>query len=382
MERGWGRTASGRMMRFILLGAALALGTPVAARAADDPVLAEAADLTGFVMFHDSGAPGMVLVIMRGDATLMRFYGETEKGNHRSPDGTSLLRLNSVTKVFTTEVVAALAAEGRLSLTDPLQRFAGNVKVPRFNQRPITLLDLATHSAALPREMGDPPQGMNPRAWPTFKDRWDWLPGYTLPWAPGTVAAYSNVGFDLLADAAAKAGGQSYADLLRAKVTGPLGMVDTGFTPTAEQCARLMIGSGLGGPASCVDTQATGGSGGLYSTANDMARWLRHNLDDGDVVLSVSHAVYRPRQSMPAAIGFDEAGSMAGLALGWVAVSADGVQPMLLVKSGGGAGFMSYVAFAPGRGAGVFLAVTRVDFPMFLTLTGAVNKLIASLVTR
>jgi D-alanyl-D-alanine-carboxypeptidase/D-alanyl-D-alanine-endopeptidase len=377
-----GRTSSRRTIRFILLAAALALGMPGAAGAADDPVLAEAADLSGFVMFHDSGAPGMVLVVVRGDATLMRFYGETEKGNHRLPDGTSLLRLNSVTKVFTTELVASLAAEGRLSLTDPLQRFAGDVKVPQFNQRPITLLDLATHSAALPREMGDPPEGTNPRAWPTFKDRWDWLPGYALPWAPGTVAAYSNVGFDLLADAAAKAGGQSYADLLHAHVTGPLGMVDTGFTPTAEQCARLMTGSGLGGPASCIDTQATDGSGGLYSTANDMARWLRHNLDDANGALSLSHAVYRPRQSMPAAIGFDEAGSMAGLALGWVAVSADGVQPMLLVKSGGGAGFMSYVAFAPGRGAGVFLVVSRVDFPMFVELTGTVNKLIAGLVTR
>ena len=41
---------------------------------------------------------------------------------------------------------------------------------------------------------------------------------------------------------------------------------------------------------------------------------------------------------------------MAGLALGWVAVAPDSIQPMLLVKSGGGAGFMSYVAFAPGRG--------------------------------
>jgi D-alanyl-D-alanine-carboxypeptidase/D-alanyl-D-alanine-endopeptidase len=135
------------MMRFILLAAAFALGMPGAAGAADDPVLAEAADLSGFVMFLDSGAPGMVFVVVRGDATLMRFYGETEKGNHRLPGGTSVLRLNSVTKVFTTEVVAALAAEGKLSLTDPLQRFAGDVKVPQFNQRPITLLDLATHSA-------------------------------------------------------------------------------------------------------------------------------------------------------------------------------------------------------------------------------------------
>jgi D-alanyl-D-alanine-carboxypeptidase/D-alanyl-D-alanine-endopeptidase len=369
-------------MRFILLAAALALGTLAAARAADDPVLAAAGDLPGFVMFHDSGAPGMVLVIERGDATLMRFYGETEKGNHRSPDGTSLLRLNSITKVFTTEMVASLAAEGKLSLTDSLQRFAGDVTVPQFAERPITLLDLATHSAALPREMGDPPEGANPRAWPTLKDRWTWLPNYALPWAPGTIAAYSNVGFDLLADAAARAGGQNYAELLRAHVTGPLGMVDTGFTPTAEQCARLMTGSGLGGPATCVDTQATGGSGGLYSTANDMARWLRHNLDDGNVVLALSHAVYRPRQSMSAAIGFDEAAPMAGLALGWVAVAPDGIQPMLLAKSGGGAGFMSYVAFAPGRQVGVFLAVSRVDFPMFFALTAAVNHLIPSLVTR
>jgi serine-type D-Ala-D-Ala carboxypeptidase/endopeptidase len=196
-------------MRLILFAVALALGTFSAARAADDPVLTEAADLPGFFMFHDSGAPGMVLVVERGGATLMRFYGETEKGNHRSPDGTSLLRLNSITKVFTTEMVAWLAAEGKLALTDPLRRFAGDVRVPRYGERPITLLDLATHSAVLPRELGDLPEGANPRAWPTIQDRWKWLAGYMLPWAPGTIAAYSNVGFDLLADAAAQAGGQS-----------------------------------------------------------------------------------------------------------------------------------------------------------------------------
>ncbi len=73
---------------------------------------------------------------------------------------------------------------------------------------------------------------------------------------------------------------------------------------------------------------------------------------------------------------------MAGLGLGWVSVAAQGIEPMLLVKSGGGAGFMSYIAFAPGRDVGVFLAVNRVDFPMFFGLTDTANKLIASLVTR
>ena len=366
----------------MLLALALSLATATISRAADDPILANATDLAGAVMFLDFGAPGMVLVVVRGDRTLIRGYGETEKGNKHTPDGTSLLRLNSITKVFTGEVLASLATEGKLALTDPLQRYAAGTKVPSFGTRPITLLDLATHSAALPREMGDAPEGTNPRAWPTHEDRWKWLPGYQLPWAPGTVAAYSNVGFDLLADAIAVAGSQSYPDLLRSRVTAPLGMTDTGFAPTPEQCARLMIGTGLGGAASCVDTRATDGSGGLYSTGDDMGRWLLHNLADTNGVLALSHAVYRQRQAMPAAIGFDEASPMAGLGLGWVLVAARGVEPMLLEKSGGGAGFMSYIAFAPGRNAGLFVAVNRVDFPMFFALTDAANKLIANLVTR
>jgi len=373
-------------MRSAVVALALIIAMMGRASAADapavDPVLTEVTDLGGAVMFIDSGAPGMVLVVVRGDHSVVLGYGETEKGNHHQPDGKSLLRLNSITKVFTTEVLVSLAADGRLRLSDPLQRYAGDMQVPTFSGHPITLLDLATHSAGLPREMGSAPPDANPRAWPTREDRWRWLPGYKLLWAPGTVAAYSNIGFDLLADAMETAGGQSYPDLLRARVTAPLGMVDTGFAPTAEQCARLMIGTGLGGAATCVDTHATDGSGGLYSTGDDMARWLHHNIDDPDGILLLSHAVYRPRQSLPAAIGFDEAGPMAGLGLGWVTMAAEGIRPMLVVKSGGGAGFMSYVAFAPGRGVGLFVAVNRVDFQMFFGMTNAANALIENLVTR
>jgi D-alanyl-D-alanine-carboxypeptidase/D-alanyl-D-alanine-endopeptidase len=81
-------------------------------------------------------------------------------------------------------VLVSLAADGKLHLTDPLQRYAGEAKVPAFGTRQITLLDLATHTAALPREMGEAPRGAFARAWPTREDRWKWLPGYQLPWAP------------------------------------------------------------------------------------------------------------------------------------------------------------------------------------------------------
>src|SRR5262249_51211657 len=145
-------------------------------------------------------------------------------------------------------------------------------------------------------------------------------------------------------------------------------------------------GSGLGGAVSCVDTEANAGSGGLYSTGEDMGKWLRHNLATSDPatwpVLTIAHAVYRHRQAMTAAIGFDEAGPMAGIGLGWITTAPEGRWPMIVQKSGGGGGFMTYIAFAPGKDVGVFVAVNRLDFAMFHALTASANNLISNLVTR
>jgi D-alanyl-D-alanine-carboxypeptidase/D-alanyl-D-alanine-endopeptidase len=359
---------------------------PFAARA-DSALLSEATGLGGTVMWLNTGAPGMVLVVVRGGDALIEGYGETTKGNGRVPDPHSLFRIGSITKVFATEVLAGLAVEGKLKLTDPLSRFAPKgAQVPAFGGRAITLLDLATQSAGLPREIGEVPQDAAPLTWPTREQRWAWLADFHLPWPPGTTAAYSNVGFALLADALGTAAGEDYPALLRDLLTRPLGMIDTGFTPTKEQCDRLMTGTGLGGAGPCVDTTATAGSGGLYSTGSDMARWLRHNLADNDPTswsaLALAHAVYRQRQAMAAAIGFDEAGPMDGLALGWVVMAAHDHTPLIVQKAGGGAGFMSYVAFAPGRDVGIFVVVNRADFGMFHGLTAAANGMLANLVTR
>jgi serine-type D-Ala-D-Ala carboxypeptidase/endopeptidase len=71
-------------MRSLFLSLMLAIAASAATRAAEqptaDPVLAEASDLARTVMFVNSGAPGMVLVIVRGDRSLVLGYGETEEG--------------------------------------------------------------------------------------------------------------------------------------------------------------------------------------------------------------------------------------------------------------------------------------------------------------
>jgi D-alanyl-D-alanine-carboxypeptidase/D-alanyl-D-alanine-endopeptidase len=127
-------------------------------------------------------------------------------------------------------------------------------------------------------------------------------------------------------------------------------------------------------------THATDGSGGLYSTGNDMAVWRCHNLMQYDT-LAMSHAVYLQRQSLSAATGFDEGAPMSGLALAWVHLAGNGAQPALLRKSGEGVGFMSYMAFAPGRNAGVLVILNRTDFGIFAPLVGAANSRIGTLAT-
>ncbi len=365
-----------RQLSWLFTAAALIATVP--ARAAD-LLLAESIGLAGPAMFLSSGAPGMVLVVVRGDASLVQGYGETAKGNGREPDAKSLFRLGSITKVFTTEVLGSLVADGTMRLTDTLEHDSGGLPVPSREGRAITLLDLATHTAGLPREMDFAPDTSTE---PTRADRWAWLGKHTLGWTPGTVAAYSNIGFDLLSDAIETATGKPYAALLQDRVTKPLGMVDTGFSPSAAACARLMLGSGIGGPAPCRDMQAVQGGGGLYGTGADMALWMRHVLAGTDPALVLSQAVYWQRQTLAAAIGFDEAGPMAGLCLGWVIEQSHGPLPLIVQKTGGLSGFMSYVAFAPGRGAAVFFVVNRTDFGMFHGLTAAANGLLGNLVTR
>jgi serine-type D-Ala-D-Ala carboxypeptidase/endopeptidase len=371
------------------LAVAALLAAPAQSNA-DSALLEEAVGLSGLAMFMESGATGMVLAVVRGEDDLVVGFGETAKGSGTEPDGKSLLRLGSISKTLAGELLGGLAAEGRIGLTDPLQEHApAAVRLPDFDGRAITLLDLATHAAALPRELPlPPPADAAPFAWPTTADRFDWLAQQKLPWAPGSAAAYSNVGFDLLGAALAGAVGETYADLLRERITGPLGMADTTVAPSAAQCARMMTGYGIPGAdaAPCVDTANIAASGGVYSTADDMVLWLRHNLAraDGTVwpTLALTHAAYVQRQDLSAVIGFDEGGPMDAIALAWLLETADGHRPMILQKSGGLAGFMTYIAFAPGRDVGAFVAVNRIDFAMFSGLTDGVNELIAVLAPR
>ncbi|MBY0378480.1 MAG: serine hydrolase, partial [Gammaproteobacteria bacterium] len=134
-------------------------------------------------LFANSGAPGMVIAVVRGDILLIQGYGETQKGNHQQPDANSLLRVGSISKVLATDLMVKLAEEGKLKLSDPLQKYAPlRFKMPHSeDDAPITLLNLATHTSGLPRSVNaTPPDQAPPFTWPDKSTRWDWLSQQTL----------------------------------------------------------------------------------------------------------------------------------------------------------------------------------------------------------
>lgn len=341
------------------------------------PELNSAGEL-GAELFAESRSTGMVLVVVRGDQVYFRGYGETAPGSGVVPDEDSLVRLCSLTKIFTTDLLTKLVVDKKVALDDTLEKYAPRgVTVPE-RVRPITLEDLATHTAGLPRELAYPPSDVPHFTYPDHETRWSWLPNQRLRSVPGTVALYSNVGFDFLSDALATATHQQYAALLSERTLKPLDMWSTTYFPTAEQCSRLLKSAHDERP--CAVTEATAGSSGLYSSARDMTIWLRYLLGTGGPRIpaqsEAAQAVYLKPADLVRQRGLDHAGEPTGVGLGWIHILPLDSESEIVQKTGGGAGFETYIAINHARRTAIFVAATDGRLESHLNLFNAANKLL------
>lgn len=388
-----GRAAAGAAFVYV------ALVSP-GLRAADMALRAAAED-TGGLMFQQSGAAGMVLALVRGGETVVLGFGETRPGSGQAPDGTSLVRLGSISKAITGQLLAALTVDGTVRLTDPLARhLPPEVPVPSFAGRPIRLLDLATHTAGLARELPLPidpavaARGDNPLlAVFTVAHYYAILGKTELPYAPGTVLRYSNYGFGLLGLALGRAAGSTYGALLATRLASPLGMVDTTVQPNAGQRARLMNGYRDPAPPETTwdGTDAMEGSGGVYSTAADMAVWVRFLLGQGpdagrlsaERQLMLGTGLPVPTLTTVSA-GLEQLGTLQTMGLGWEHMAPAADRPFIIQKTGAFSGFVNYIAFAPGRGVGLFVSISRQleDFALVGNLCATANTLLGLVAPR
>jgi D-alanyl-D-alanine-carboxypeptidase/D-alanyl-D-alanine-endopeptidase len=369
---------------------AMVLAGTGAAAWAEDKGLEEATGFTGTIMYLSANVPGLIFGAVRGDETALVGFGETRDGSGMTPDETSIFRIASVSKVFCGTVLGSMVIDGVVGLTDTLQSYAGEgVTVPDKDGRRIRLVDLVTQSSGLPREVprpDSPPE--DPFASNTREVEFAELANDPFLFAPGTAAAYSNWGYDLLGAALTTAGGSPYADLLRDRVLDPLEMKDTAFNPPADAGDRLMQGHNFdGSPLPNVPTSVgIECAGGLHTTGADMLKWIRWNLDrDGDDLRElrlVTQSAYLYRDGLESVVGIDDAGPMGAMSLGWVIVMPEGNRPLILEKTGGLQGFFVYVAMAPTRGVGAFFVMNAFNAGAFHAAVQQTNDFVASLAPR
>jgi D-alanyl-D-alanine-carboxypeptidase/D-alanyl-D-alanine-endopeptidase len=372
------------------IGIALAflstLGAPDAR--AEDKLLAETVDFAGTVIYLGAKPPALVIGAIHNGETVVRGFGEIADDSGKEPDGDTLMRIGSITKVFCGATLASMVADGTVGFTDKLQdRLGWDVKIPERDGKSIRLIDLATHASGLPREA----EGASGETATSERSKEDYVSSLTpdvLLFAPGTGILYSNFGFDLLAQALANAGGKPYADLLKERVLDPAGLKDTRFDLTEADRSRAMQGHNFdGSPMPFIPTSPMiVGAGGLYSTANDMLRWLGWHLDRFAVkdaeMRFLDHASYLDRDGLSPVFGLDEGAMMDAMGLGWTVLKPEGDRPLILTKSGGLQGEFSYVAFAPSRGIGVFVSINAFNVGGFDAMSNAAIELITELAPR
>jgi CubicO group peptidase (beta-lactamase class C family) len=245
---------------------------------------------------HIAGAVGAVTI--DGQQAYFGAHGLAEVEGERPMEADSLFRMASVSKFVTAAAILMLVDEGKVSLNDPLSKFIpefANLQVAESKDgkrelvpamRPITIRDVLTHTSGLMCGLPvlDPPDcpPLPPvKDGETLASYMQTLSQAALLFQPGTRWHYSGLpGFDALARVVEVASGQPYSEFLQERLFDPLGMVDTTFTPSDAQRARLAtiyrsengqllrVEGGIRFPASY-----DSGAAGLFSTAADIQRF-------------------------------------------------------------------------------------------------------------
>lgn len=294
------------------------------------------------------GGVGLVVGVVENGRPRVVAAGRRGGEGSPAPDGRTVFEIGSVSKVFTTTLLAEMVARGEVALDDPVRRFLpDSVRVPSRGGREITLLDLATATSGLPRLPGNlsPADRADPYADYTESRLYAFLSGYTLPRDPGAAYEYSNLGMGLLGHVLALRAGKPYEELVAERVLLPLGMRDTRIVPTPSMRERLAAGHRADlAPVGGWNFAVLAGAGGWRSTADDMLRFLAAQLSPPPGPLGRALAMARePRRPT----GRPEL----RIGLGWHVVDRGGRS--IAWHNGQTAGYHSFVGVDAASGAGV-----------------------------
>ncbi len=293
---------------------------------------------------------GIVVGVIDPKGRRIVSYGALNQGDLRPLNGDTVFEIGSITKVFTSLILADMVQHGEVSLDDPVAKYLPpGVKMPTRGGKQITLVDLSTHTSGLPRLPGNlkPQDPENPYADYTVDQLYQFLDGYTLTRDIGSQFEYSNLGGGLLGHVLSRRAGMDYESLMHRRIAAPLGMTSTAITLSPDMITRLAVGHDASmKPAKNWDLPTLAGAGALRSTANDLLKLLSAELGYTGAPLKASMARQLSIRRPTAGIGTNTA-----IALGWL-VRTDEAGAVIW-HNGGTGGYRTYIGFNPSTRTGV-----------------------------
>lgn len=322
-----------------------------------EPVATEPARRVDQLMaaYDGTDVPGGVVAVVRdGEITFARGYGmaNLEYGVPNTPE--TAFHVASVSKQFTAFAIAMLAEWGKLGLDDDVRTYVP--EVPDFGKT-VTLRHLLTHTGGL-RDQWD--------LWAMSGGRMDDVIRQVdlmalverqreLNFEPGAEFLYSNTGYMLLAEVVERVTGEDFGAWMREHVFAPLDMRSTQVYDDHE---RLVTGRaysyriGEQGLEKAVLSYANAGATSLFTTAEDLAKWLR-NLHTAEIG---GRGVVERMQERGVLTTGDTLGYALGLAIG-------PYRGLRRIQHGGAdAGYRTMLAYYPEIEAGIIVLSNLASF--------------------
>lgn len=246
--------------------------------------------------FVKDGIGGVSVGVVSGAALVWsKHYGYADMEEREAPTNDTAYRIGSITKQFTALALLQLVEQGKMRITDPLEKYVPEVKQvqKKFEGTPpITLLQVATMHSGLSREPGCANHSVGPvSTWQKIVA--DCLPATTYANEPGTTYLYSNIGYASLGLAIERAGGQPYVDQVTERILKPLGMTRSAFEPNATIQHDLAHGYQRQNDKpnrTAPDRELEGRgyrvpNGALFSTVNDLSKFVAWELGEGPAAI-------------------------------------------------------------------------------------------------
>ncbi|HEY1966941.1 MAG TPA: serine hydrolase domain-containing protein [Pseudonocardia sp.] len=222
---------------------------------------------------RDGRAPSMVAGVVR-DGELL-WWGGRGQVDGSAPDDDTQYRLGSITKTYVAVLVMRLRDEGRLDLTDPLDRHLPGTP---FGDRSIAAL-LSQSGGVTAEPPGPWWERTEGRPWPRLAEDLD---AESVRFRAHRRYHYSNLGFGALGELVARLRGMPWSDALHAEILAPLGLTRTSTAPNGRHASGYAVHPWADAllPEPSHDAVSMAPAGQLWSTVRDLARWTA--FLDGD----------------------------------------------------------------------------------------------------